>query len=92
MSGRLEHLNVTVADPDATAALLGDLFGWKLRWSGDAIHGGRTVHVGSADSYVAVYTGPGGAARPTRIQATASAAGSTISVWLSRTLRLLRPQ
>ena len=58
---RLEHLNVTVADPDATAALLGDLFGWHVRWSGDAIHGGRTVHVGDEDTYLAVYTGPGGA-------------------------------
>lgn len=57
---RLEHVNVTVADPDATAAMLGNLFGWKVRWAGDAIHGGRTVHVGNDDSYVAVYTGPGG--------------------------------
>lgn len=56
---RLEHLNVTVRDPDATAALFGELFGWRVRWSGDAIHGGRTVHVGDADSYIAVYTGPG---------------------------------
>ena len=25
---RLEHVNVTVADPDKTAAVLCDLFGW----------------------------------------------------------------
>ena len=64
MTGRLEHLNVTVADPEATAAMLCDLFGWHVRWQGTAIHGGRTVHVGTADDYVAVYTGPGG--RPQR--------------------------
>lgn len=57
---RLEHLNVTVTDPEATAAMLSDLFGWHIRWQGSAIHGGRTVHIGSDDSYIAVYTGPGG--------------------------------
>ena len=59
MSARIEHLNVTVADPDATAAMLIDLFGWHIRWQGSAIHGGRTIHVGSGDDYLAVYTGPG---------------------------------
>lgn len=58
---RLEHVNVTVADPDATAAMLIDLFGWHVRWSGGAIHGGRTIHVGSDADYVAVYSGPDGA-------------------------------
>lgn len=53
---RLEHLNVTVLDPDATAARLVDLFGWRIRWSGEAIHGGRTVHVGDEGSYLALYT------------------------------------
>lgn len=57
---RLEHVNVTVADPDATAEMLIDLFGWRIRWQGDAIHGGRTIHVGGDDDYVAVYSGPGG--------------------------------
>lgn len=57
---RLEHVNLTVKDPDATARMLCDLFDWKVRWSGTAIHGGRTVHVGDDDSYLAVYTGPGG--------------------------------
>ncbi len=56
---RLEHVNFTVKDPDATAAMLGDLFGWRVRWSGTAIHGGRTVHVGTDDDYLALYTGPG---------------------------------
>ncbi len=57
---RLEHVNVTVADPKATAAMLADLFGWRTRWEGSAINGGFTVHVGGDDNYVAVYTGPNG--------------------------------
>ena len=56
----LEHVNITVRDPKVTAALLSDLFGWHTRWEGEAINGGYTVHVGGADSYVALYTGPGG--------------------------------
>ena len=56
---RLEHLNVTVRDPDATAAMLVEIFGWRLRWQGAAIHGGRSVHLGGADSYLAVYAGLG---------------------------------
>ena len=60
---RLEHLNVTVADPEATAAMLSDLFGWHIRWQGEAIHGGRTIHVGTDKDYLAVYSGPGGASK-----------------------------
>ena len=56
----LEHANITVDDPDATAALLVDLFGWHVRWSGGSIHDGRSVHVGSDQSYLALYTGPDG--------------------------------
>ena len=51
----LEHVNVTVADIDASAALLERLFDWKVRWEGASIHGGRSVHVGTEDSYVALY-------------------------------------
>jgi len=61
MMARLEHVNVTVADADATAAMLCDLFGWHVRWSGAAIHGGRSLHVGGEDDYLAVYSGPGDA-------------------------------
>lgn len=54
----LEHVNITVADPKATAALLAELFGWKIRWEGPSMAGaGYTVHVGSDHSYVAVYSG-----------------------------------
>ena len=56
----LEHVNFTVSDPKATAQMLIDVFDWHIRWEGTAINGGYTVHVGNDDSYVAVYTGPGG--------------------------------
>ncbi len=63
-AGRIEHVNVTVSDPQATAAMLGDVFGWKLRWQGDAISGGFTVHVGTDEDYIAVYSGPSGRQTP----------------------------
>jgi len=52
----LEHVNITVRDPQATAKLYCTLFDWKIRWQGEAIHGGTTLHVGGKDSYVAVYS------------------------------------
>lgn len=58
-SAILEHVNVTVSDPEKTATLLSDLFNWHIRWSGDSINGGKTIHVGSEGSYVALYS-PGG--------------------------------
>ncbi len=61
----LEHVNYTVTDPDSTAKVLCDIFGWKIRWQGAAISGGRTVHVGEDDSYVALYTPPGSLSDPT---------------------------
>jgi len=51
----LEHVNITVSDPAKTADLLCELFGWHIRWEGAAINGGYTIHVGTADAYVAVY-------------------------------------
>lgn len=53
---RLEHVNVTVADPDATAQVLCDLFGWQVRWAGPGMETGRSVHVGDAGSYVALFS------------------------------------
>ena len=53
---RLEHVNVTVADPDATAATLRDLFDWKVRWAGPGMTTGRAVHVGDDASYVALFS------------------------------------
>lgn len=56
MTAMLEHTNLTVSDADATAQWMCDLFGWRVRWSGPAIHGGRSVHVGSDDAYLALFT------------------------------------
>ena len=53
----LEHVNYTASDPKKTAEMLCLLFGWKIRWEGEAIDGGYTYHVGSDQSYVAVYAG-----------------------------------
>jgi catechol 2,3-dioxygenase-like lactoylglutathione lyase family enzyme len=53
---RLEHVNVTVADPDATAQALCALFDWKVRWSGPGMETGRTVHVGDDSSYLALFS------------------------------------
>lgn len=57
--GLLEHINMTVSDPDRTAAMLAALFGWRVRWSGPSLGGGRTVHVGDEDRYVALYSPAG---------------------------------
>ena len=51
-----EHANITVSDPAATAAWMEQLFGWKIRWSGDSLNNGRTVHVGNEEDYVALYS------------------------------------
>ena len=58
-SPRIEHVNVTVSDPERAARLMEALFGWRVRWQGPARDGGRTIHVGSAEHYVALYTGAG---------------------------------
>ena len=55
---RLEHTNLTVSDPDATAELLEKLFGWHVRWSGSSLGDGRTVHVGEEETYLALYSPP----------------------------------
>lgn len=56
---RIEHVNMTVSDPDAAARLMQDLFGWEVRWQGPALNGGRTIHVGSDAQYLALYAPPG---------------------------------
>ncbi|TDI62883.1 MAG: VOC family protein [Alphaproteobacteria bacterium] len=52
----LEHVNVTVTDPARTAELMNQIFGWKTRWHGPSLQGGYTYHVGTDDSYLALYT------------------------------------
>ena len=55
---RIEHVNVTVSDPDRVAKLMESVFGWEVRWQGPSMAGGRTIHVGTDRHYVAVYTDP----------------------------------
>jgi catechol 2,3-dioxygenase-like lactoylglutathione lyase family enzyme len=50
-------VNVTVTDPERTSRLMEALFGWHVRWRGTARNGGHTIHVGSNEHYVALYTG-----------------------------------
>lgn len=52
---RLEHVNLTVTDPERTAALFADVLDLHIRWKGD-IGGGRLgVHVGTDDQYLALF-------------------------------------
>ena len=53
---RIEHVNLTVSDPAATAALLEAIFGWQERWRGPSQMGGWTIHLGTASDYIALYT------------------------------------
>lgn len=64
-SSRLEHVNVTVADPAQAAKLMQELFGWTVRWEGPALNGGHTIHVGSDSQYLALY-GPREPATPAK--------------------------
>jgi catechol 2,3-dioxygenase-like lactoylglutathione lyase family enzyme len=57
--GRIEHANVTVSDPERSAALFKQMLGWEERWRGASQMGGRTIHVGdpaNGDTYMAFYT------------------------------------
>lgn len=51
----LEHINLTVTDPQKTAAMLCRIFGWHIRWEGPSLNKGYTVHVGNKQSYLALY-------------------------------------
>ena len=69
----IEHVNITVSDPDRSADLLSKIFDWQVRWSGTAMNLGRTVHVGSigdGHTYVALYTARGVEENPARSEKT----------------------
>jgi catechol 2,3-dioxygenase-like lactoylglutathione lyase family enzyme len=55
---RIEHVNVTVTDPERTSALMQRLFDWHIRWRGPAQNGGHTIHVGTSEHYLALYAKP----------------------------------
>ena len=56
--GTLEHVNISVSDPERMADLLGRLAGWRRRWEGPSLLGGRTIHCGDDNAYVALYHHP----------------------------------
>ncbi|TDF35191.1 VOC family protein [Alteromonadaceae bacterium M269] len=56
MNSTLEHINVTLNDIDTAAKVFQDIFGWHIRWEGEAKNQGRTIHIGAEDSYLALYT------------------------------------
>ena len=61
--GRIEHANLTVTDPERSAALFREMLGWEERWRGKSQMGGDTIHVGEPGgpgswgaTYMALYT------------------------------------
>lgn len=58
-TGFIEHVNITVSQPERSARLLQDLFGWQVRWQGPSLKSGRTIHVGDERNYIAVYAEAG---------------------------------
>jgi predicted enzyme related to lactoylglutathione lyase len=54
----LEHVNVTTMSARQTADLMVSVFGWRIRWEGPAKSGGHSIHVGTSNTYVALYTPP----------------------------------
>ena len=57
--GNIEHVNITVTDPERSKRLFEELLGWKERWRGPSLLGGRTIHVGDEANYLAIYTRDG---------------------------------
>jgi len=59
VSGRIEHANLTVTNPEKSAELFKKLLGWEERWRGKSRLGGDTIHVGAPGNgadYLALYT------------------------------------
>lgn len=54
----LEHVNITVTDAEKTAAWLGDVFGWDIRWQGASKNGGHSIHIGNDAQYIVAYQPP----------------------------------
>ena len=60
----IEHVNLTVSNPEHTAEMLVDLFDWHIRWRGPSALGGHTIHVGGDTHYLAVYADAESDGRP----------------------------
>ncbi len=52
----LEHVNLTVTDPNATAGWMETVFGWRIRWQGPIDRGAYAVHVGTDQRYIALFS------------------------------------
>ena len=58
--GSIEHANLSVTQPERSAALFKSLLGGEERWRGQSQMGGETIHVGkpgNGATYMALYTG-----------------------------------
>ena len=53
---QLEHINISICDAQNTAQLLEQIFEWKIRWQGPSIMGGHSIHVGTDNQYIALYS------------------------------------
>ncbi|WP_336986968.1 VOC family protein [Altererythrobacter aquiaggeris] len=53
---KIEHANLSVTDPDRSSRFFQKLCGWEERWRGPSMMGGETIHVGSHQAYIALYT------------------------------------
>lgn len=60
----IEHVNITVSNPERTADFLMRVFGWHIRWKGPSAMGGYTIHVGNEQFYLAVYARDLGGSEP----------------------------
>ncbi len=58
VNATIEHVNITVSDPQRSADLFIALFGWHIRWEGPSMSDGHTIHVGNDNQYIAFYTNP----------------------------------
>ncbi len=52
----LEHANITVTNQAKTAEWMDKVFGWKIRWEGKSMTNGYSTHVGSENTYLALYS------------------------------------
>ncbi len=55
----LEHVNMTVADIDRSAAFYSRLLGLQVRWEGTSSRGARAMHIGNDHAYLALFEGEG---------------------------------
>ncbi len=56
VNANIEHVNISVSDPQRSADLFIALFGWRIRWEGPTMSDGHMIHVGNDSQYIALYT------------------------------------